>query len=164
LLSQLGFKIYFFRPFFKKKTVEDLKNCKGWTITREKTKTGRSITWLPKFFDAAPQTDDGIIILDEKSGIPKIKWNQTKDEDSVLDCISNLLIYWHLFEDCKYFLFKDRKSTKINANNNKNDDNNDNETHNDDTSELFIQTEQIDYEIEPSVTEDAAWATIQLET
>jgi hypothetical protein len=29
LLSQLGFKIYFFRPFFKKKTVEDLKNCKG---------------------------------------------------------------------------------------------------------------------------------------
>ena len=107
-----------------------------------------------KVFDAAPQTEE-IIVLDETSGNPKIKWDQTKDDDSVLDCISNLANLLAALRGTVFTSFsKTRKSTKVN---NKNGDN-DNEK--DDTG--FIQTEQIDYEIEPSVTEDAARAVIQL--
>ena len=155
MLSQLGFKIYFFRPIFKKKTVDDLKKiAKDNELPEKKQKLEEALLDYLKVFDAAPQTDE-IIVLDEKSGNPKIKWDQTKDEDSVLDCISNLAnLLAALRGTVNTSYSKTRKSTKVN---NKNDGN-DNEK--DDTE--FIQTEQIDYDIEPSVTEDAARAVIQL--
>ncbi len=156
MLSQLGFKIYFFRPIFKKKTVDDLKKiAKDNELPEKKQKLEEALLDYLKVFDAAPQTEE-IIVLDETSGNPKIKWDQTKDDDSVLDCISNLANLLAALRGTVFTSFsKTRKSTKVN---NKNDGN-DNETH-DDTG--FIQTEQIDYDIEPSVTEDAARAVIQL--
>ena len=159
MLSQLGFKIYFFRPNFKKKTVDDLKKiAKDDQLPEKKQKLEEALLDYLKVFDAAPQTGE-IIVLDERtSGNPKIKWDQTKDEDSVVDCISNLAnLLAALRGTVNTSYSKTRKSTKVNTNDNKNDCN-DNEK---DESE-FIQTEQIDYEIEPSVTEDASRAVIQL--
>ena len=155
MLSQLGFKIYFFRPIFKKKTVDDLKKiAKDNELPEKKQKLEEALLDYLKIIDAAPQTEE-IIVLDETNGNPKIKWDQTKDDDSVLDCISNLANLLAALRGTVFTSFsKTRKSTKVN---NKNDSN-DNEIHNGD----YIQTEQIDYDIEPSVTEDAARAVIQL--
>ena len=162
LLSQLGFKIYFFRPTFKKMTVEDLKKiANDDQLPEKKQKLEEALLYYLKVFDAAPQTDGGIIILDEENGNPKIRWDKTKDEDSVMDCISNLAnLLAALRGTVNTSYSKTRKSTRVNNNTNDNNknDSNDNETHDNE----FIQTEQIDYEIEPSVTEVAARAVIQL--
>ena len=156
----MGFKLYFFRPTFKKKTVEDLKKiAKDDQLPEKKQKLEEALLDYLKVFDAAPQTEE-IIVFDVISGNPKIKWDQTKDDDSVLDCISNLAnLLAALRGTVNTSYLKTRKSTKLNTNDNNKNGGNDNETH-DDTG--FIQTEQIDYEIEPSVTEDAARAVIQL--
>ena len=59
-----------------------------------------------------------IIVLDETSGNPKIKWDQTKDEDSVLDCISNLANLLAALRGTVYTSYsKTRKSTKVNKRN-----------------------------------------------
>ena len=162
MLSQLGFKLYFFRPSFKKKTIEDLKKiAKDVQLPEKKQKLEEALLDYLKVFDAAPQTGE-IIVLDERtSGNPKIKWDQSKDEDSVVDCISNLANLLAALRGTVNTSFKKtRKSTKLNTNDNNNKNGgNDSETH-DDTG--FIQTEQIDYEIEPSVIEDASRAVIQL--
>ena len=159
MLSQLGFKIYFFRPIFKKKKVDDLKKiAKDNKLPEKKQKLEEALLDYLKVFDAAPQTDE-IIVLDETSGNPRIKWDQTKDDDSVLDCISNLANLLAALRGTVFTSYsKTRKSTKLNTNDNNKNGGNDNEK--DETG--FIQTEQIDYDIEPSVTEDAARAVIQL--
>ena len=163
MLSQLGFKLYFFRPFFKKKTIDDLKKiAKDNQIQEKKQLLENALLDYLKVFDAAPQTDE-IIEFDDTSINPKIKWDQNKDEDCILDCISNLAnLLASLRGTVNTSYSKTRKSTKVNTNdNNKTDRDNNNET-DDDISESFIQTEQINYEVEQSVTEDAARAVIQL--
>ena len=78
----------------------------------------------------------------------------------VLDCISNLAnLLAALRGTVNTSYSKTRKSTKVNTNDNNKNGGNDSETH-DDTG--FIQTEQIDYEVEPSVTENPSRAVIQL--
>ncbi len=66
-----------------------------------------------------------LLYLMRASVNPKIKWDQTKDEDSVLDCISNLANLLAALRGTVNTSFsKTRKSTKVN---NKNDGDNDNE-------------------------------------
>ena len=76
MLSQAGFKLYFFRPTFKKKTVSDLKLiAKDDTLPEKKQKLESALLDYLEVFDAAPQTNN--IILGE-SGNPKIKWDHYK--------------------------------------------------------------------------------------
>ena len=156
ILFQAGFKLYFFRPMFKKKTVEDLKKIiKDDNLLDKKQLLENALLEYLKVFDAAPKTNE--IVIDE-SGNPKIMWNSTKDKDVVLDCISNvanLLASLRGIVNTSYS--KRRESIKINNNNN-----NDYEDDNEDNKTKFLQTEQIEYDIEKSATEDASRASIQL--
>ena len=153
MLSQAGFKLYFFRPTFRKKTVSDLKRIATDDHIPEKKQhlEGTLLEYL-KVFDAAPQTEN--IILDE-SGNPKIKWDTTRDQDIVINCISNVANLLASLRGIVYTSYsKSRESTKIN--NNEDDKNKENH------ETKFLQTEQIEYDIEKSATEDAARAVIQL--
>ena len=73
LLSQLGFKIYFFRPNFQEKSIDDLiKIIKDNDNILKNKEIEEALLDYLKVFDAAPNSD--FTTLDE-NGIVKIKWN-----------------------------------------------------------------------------------------
>ena len=72
ILSQLGFKIYFFRPDLPEKSEAELVNIAfDSKISEKNQEIEKALINYFKVFDAGPQTD--VTNLDE-NGIVKVKW------------------------------------------------------------------------------------------
>ena len=150
MLSQLGFKIYFFRPDIKEKTIQDLKKIAFCKDSKQKIKEiENALLDYLKVFDAAPTTENR---TDDTNYIIKVKWNTDVEQDLIIEHISQIAnILASLRGTVSVFEHRSRQYQKIK------EDNTDNPT-----EDLAYQTEYLDYEINPQVIEDKPRALIQL--
>ena len=159
LLSQLGFKIYFLRPNFKEKSIEDLVKIIEDPHNNSKNKEiETALLEYLKTFDAAPKTDFSHI---DENGIVKIKWNYNliqdfkskKEQRKILEYISNIAKLLSRLRGTVYVssskLRKNQKSSKETSNNEEDQD-------------ISIQTEQFNFEVDTDTIEDPSRAAIQL--
>ena len=158
ILSQLGFKIYFFRPDLPEKSIDDLVNI---ALDREISKKNQEIKdalldYL-KVFDAAPITD--VTSIDEnENGIVKVKWNagitRNDEQYQAIEYIAKIAkLLASLRGDVFVYQNKSRQSTRQDISDGEN------ELH---PQQVSYHTEQLDYETDSVIIEDPSRATIQL--
>jgi hypothetical protein len=93
LFGTLGHKIYFIRPDIKEKTVQELKNIAKKNDFGDKFKEiENALLKYLKIFDAAPTECAEKIIIDDKTGLVKIRWNEEveDEQDKAIQCIAEV--------------------------------------------------------------------------
>ena len=157
ILSTLGFKIYFFRPEFLEKSVDDLVNIAFDNKISEKNQDiENALSAYLQVFDSAPKTD--VTSLDE-NGIVKIKWNDETttnfEQYRAIQYIAKIAkLLASLRGDVYVYQHKSRQSTKLDVN----------DVHNESQQQQQVsyQIDQVDYETDSVIIEDPSRATIQL--
>jgi hypothetical protein len=154
MLSQLGFKIYFFRPNLSKKSEDELVTIALDSKISEKNQEIKdALLEYLKVFDAAPIISD-VTRLDE-NGIVNVKWNDetttnTEQYRAIKYIAKIAILLASLRGDVCIYQTKSRQYTKQQECN---------ETY---EQEISYQTEQLDYETDSVIIEDPSRATIQL--
>jgi hypothetical protein len=91
LLGTLGHKIYFLRPSFRKKTIEDLKTiAKTNNLSANIQEVEEALLDYLIIFDAAPEANSRIRL--DENGIVKVRWSEEVmgEQEKAIECISQI--------------------------------------------------------------------------
>jgi hypothetical protein len=156
LLSQLGFKIYFFRPNLEEKSVNDLTNIiKDNDYVLKNKEIEKALLDYLKVFDAAPNTEYSSI---DENNIVKIKWNLDtigendclkKEQVKALEYIAQIAKLLAPLRGIVYVSQSKLRKYQKSPNNNS-------------EAEVSFQTEELDYDTDSPIIEDPSRAAVVL--
>ncbi len=165
LLSQLGFKIYFFRPILQEKSVNDITiiiNDNDYTLKNNEIQ--EVLLDYLKVFDAVPITDYSYT---DENHIIKIKWNSDlskndtigKEQAKVLEYIAQIA---NLLAHLRGTVFVSQSKTRKYQKSQDSSNNNEGGGGGGREEEISFQTEELDYETDSPIIEDPSRAAIVL--
>ncbi|HSF49719.1 MAG TPA: hypothetical protein VLA74_03080, partial [Nitrososphaeraceae archaeon] len=158
LLSQLGFKLYFFRPNLQEKSVNDLTTIikDNDYILKNKEIEEALLDYL-RVFDAAPTTDFTTL---DGNGIVKVKWNFDSSRNDIIEKEQKKVLEY--IAQIAKLLAPLRGTVYVSQSKTRKYQKSQNSSNNGPDEEISYQTEELDYEVDSPIIEDPSRAAVVL--